>query len=92
MKFLKPIFIILFFTFLLFISVFPQVLRCSLVQYDTFVPIQPNVFAATTSTLQQQDSLKNYIKIAKKRIEGFWGAQQGEATIIFCDDLEKYRQ
>ena len=92
MKFLKPIIIILFFVFLLFISVFPQVLRCSFVQYDTFVSIQPNVYAATTSTLQQQDSLKNYIKIAKKRIESFWGTQQGEATIIFCDDLEKYRQ
>lgn len=92
MKFLKSIFIFILFGFFLFIAIFPQVLRCSFVKYDSFNALRPNVYVATTSSLQQQDSLKNYIKIAKKRIEDFWGTQQGEATIIFCDDLEKYRQ
>ncbi|RYU90422.1 hypothetical protein [Emticicia agri] len=92
MRFLKPIFIFLFFCFLLFISVFPQVLRCSLVKYDNFNALQSGVYIATGTTLKQQDSLKKYIKIAKKRVEGFWGSQKGEATIIFCDNLEKYQQ
>src|SRR6218665_788405 len=92
MKYLKPIALIFFFCFLLFISVFPQVLRCSFVRYDHFIALQPNVYAATTSTVKQQDSLKKYIKIAKKRVEDFWGSQQGHATIIFCDDIEEYQK
>lgn len=92
MRFLKPIFITLFFCFLLFISVFPQVLRCSFVKYDDFNNLQPNVYVATTSTIKQQDSLKKYIKIAKKRVEDFWGSQKGNATIIFCDNLEEYQK
>jgi hypothetical protein len=62
------------------------------VKYDDFVALQPNVFAATTSTLKQQDSLKKYIKIAKKRVEDFWGSQKGEATIIFCANPEEYQK
>ncbi|MBA4850986.1 hypothetical protein [Emticicia sp. BO119] len=92
MRFLKPIFILLFFCFLLFISVFPQVLRCSFVKYDDFINIEPNLYAATTSTIKQQDSLKKYIKIAKKRVEDFWGSQKGDATIIFCNDSEEYQK
>ncbi len=92
MKFLKSLFIILVFCFLLFISVFPQVLRCSFVRYDDFIMLQPNVYAAATSTLKQQDSLKKYIKIAKKRVGDFWGRQKGEATIIFCDNAKEYQK
>lgn len=92
MKFFKQISLILFFCFLLFISVFPQVLRCAFVKYDDFVILQPNVYAPATSTIKQQDSLKKYIKIAKKRIESFWGGQKGEATIIFCDNPEEYQK
>lgn len=92
MKFLKTLFIILFFCFLLFISVFPQVLRCTFVRYDDFIALQPHVYVANTSTLKQQDSLKKYIKIAKKRIEDFWGTQKGEASIIFCDNQEEYQK
>ena len=92
MRFLKPISIVLFFSFLLFISVFPQVLRCSFAKYDDFISLQPNVYAATTSTLKQQDSLKKYITIAKKRVASFWGSQKGDATIIFCDSPEEYQK
>lgn len=92
MKFLKPLIIIILFCFLLFISVFPQVLRCSFVRYDDFVTLQPDVYAASTSTLKQQEALKKYIKIAKKRVADFWGNQQGKARIIFCDNTEAYQK
>jgi hypothetical protein len=92
MKFLKPLFISISFCLLLFISVFPQVIRCSFVRYDDFVLLQPNIYAASTSTLKQQEALKKYIKIAKKRVAEFWGLQQGEAKIIFCDDQEAYQK
>ncbi|GAB3523677.1 hypothetical protein GCM10027442_50330 [Emticicia fontis] len=61
-------------------------------KYDDFISLKPNVYAATTSTLKQQDSLKKYIKIAKKRVEDFWGTQKGNATVIFCDNLEEYQK
>ena len=90
MKFLKPILIFLFFIFLLLMAVFPQVLRCTFVAYDDFESLQPNVYVAGTSTLKQRDSLKKYMRVAKKRVIDFWGYQQGHATIIFCNDAEQY--
>lgn len=90
MKFLKPILIFLVAIFLLFISVFPQVLRCSFVAYDDFIPLQSNVYVAGTTTFKQRDSLKKYIQIAKKRVIDFWGRQQGHATLIFCNDADQY--
>ncbi|WP_337045100.1 hypothetical protein [Emticicia sp. 17c] len=92
MKFLKTALILIFFVFFLFIWVFPQVLRCAFIRYDNFSAIEKNVYVSASSTLKQQDSLKKYIKIAKKRIHEFWGGRQGEATLIFCNNLADYQQ
>jgi hypothetical protein len=90
MKFIKPILFFLLVVFVLFTAVFPQVLRCSVVAYDDFQPLQPRVYVSGSSTLKQRDALLKYISIAKKRVNDFWGNRQGHATIIFCNDPQQY--
>ncbi|PLK42390.1 hypothetical protein [Emticicia sp. TH156] len=90
MKFIKPILFFLLVVFVLFMAVFPQVLRCSVVAYDDFQSLQPRVYVSGSSTLKQRDALLKYIGIAKKRVTDFWGNRLGHATIIFCNDPQQY--
>ena len=76
----------------IFIFTFPQFLRCYFVKLDGFQEMQPNVFVEKRISKKQQDSLKSYVKMAKKRINHFWGKQEGQAKVIFCKNIETYKK
>jgi hypothetical protein len=92
MSYFKGLSIALIIILLIFTWTFPQFFRCLFVAYDDFDEIKPMIFVEKTITIKQQDSLKSYVKNAKKRIVSFWGKQEGIAKIIFCKNAETYKK
>ncbi len=92
MKYIKNVGIVIIGFFLIFTWTFPQFFRCFFVKYDDFQEIQSSVFVEKSISKKQQDSLKSYVKNAKKRIVGFWGKQEGVAKIIFCKNAKTYKK
>lgn len=92
MKVLKPTIFIIVASGLLFAWLFPQFLRCFLVEYDNFQEIRPNIFVEQKTPKKQQDSLVEYVERAEKRLKAFWESKNGRAKIIFCKNIETYQK
>ncbi len=92
MKYFKGLSVAIIIILLIFTWTFPQFLRCLFVTYDDFEEIKSMIFVEKSITVKQQDSLKSYVKNAKKRVVSFWGKQEGVAKIIFCKNAETYKK
>ncbi|WP_435353293.1 hypothetical protein [Emticicia sp. SJ17W-69] len=77
---------------LIFTWTFPQFFRCLFVAQDNFNEIKPMIFVEKGISKNQKDTLIKNIVLAKKRIIGFWGKQEGIAKIIFCKNAETYKK
>lgn len=92
MKYLKIFTILAVIILLIFTWTFPQFFRCLFVAYDDFDEIKPKIFVEKGISTKQKDMLIKDIALAKKRIESFWGKQEGIAKIIFCKNAETYKK
>lgn len=92
MKYFKYCVLLIIGVLLIFTWTFPQFFRCLFVAYDDFDEIKPMVFVEKTISKKQKDTLIKDVALAKKRIVGFWGKQEGVAKIIFCKNAETYKK
>lgn len=92
MKYFKRLLLAIIILSLIFTSLFPQFIRCFFVVYDNFEEIKPMVFVEKGLSEYQKNSLINNVALAKKRIQNFWGKQDGQAKIIFCKNSETYQK
>jgi hypothetical protein len=92
MKYFKYCVLLIIGVLLIFTWTFPQFFRCLFVAYDDFDEIKPMIFIEKMIPQKQKDTLMKDIVLAKKRIVGFWGKQEGIAKIIFCKNAETYKK
>ena len=92
MKYFKYCIVLIISIVLIFTWTFPQFFRCLFIAYDDFDETKPMIFVEKTISKKQKDTLIKDIELAKKRIVGFWGKQEGVAKIIFCKNAETYKK